>query len=326
MSAYNRHNSLEDMDIIQRIRRFTSQYQSVGWILVLMGGGMLLQLVLLLIYAAVPKEGVEVIGFDSWIRFLTLPSQGKDFIFQPWSLVSYPFFIQPSSMGSGWLFRLLFGGIMIWQGGRIFQQLLNHTRTKRLAILAIPVVGLLVILINSIAPMQVPEGQTYLFHVSGALALGAMFMAAVATFQPNMYLQLLLFGRVKMLWIGIANVVIAMALEGFVSPGGMAVLASAGFGYMYIVMLKRGTDFTEQVWAFYTETESKPRMKVKYGDKPRPKSTSKISQTHRGDVPQDVVDKLLDKISAKGYDSLSREEKEILFKASKQNKDNGEKK
>lgn len=311
------------MDIIQRIRRFTSQYQTIGWLLVLMGGGILLQLILYLIYAGVRQEGVE---FDIWMSYLTLPSQGRDFIFQPWTLATYPFFLQPSGMGSDWFFRILFGGIMIWQGGRLFQQLLNHVRTRRLVILAVPVVGLLVVLLYSIAPMQVPADKSYLLHVSGTLSIGAMLMAAVATFQPNMSLQLLLFGRVKMLWIGLINIVIAMALEGFVSPGGMAVLASAGLGYVYIIMLKRGTDITEQVWAFYTESDAKPRMKVKYGNKPSQKSPKKVSQTHRGDIPQDVVDKLLDKISAKGYDSLSREEKEILFKASKQNKENGEKK
>lgn len=63
-------------------------------------------------------------------------------------------------------------------------------------------------------------------------------------------------------------------------------------------------------------------MKVKYGDMTQARKASvRSSGSTPSEVPQDIIDGILDKISDKGYESLSREEKELLFKASTQKED-----
>ncbi|MCX8472512.1 MAG: hypothetical protein ORN85_02565, partial [Sediminibacterium sp.] len=57
--------------------------------------------------------------------------------------------------------------------------------------------------------------------------------------------------------------------------------------------------------------ETRPKVKVSYR-KEEPKASSSV-----GKATQEEIDTILDKISDRGYESLSKEEKEKLFNASK---------
>jgi hypothetical protein len=102
----------------------------------------------------------------------------------------------------------------------------------------------------------------------------------------------------------------------------IGIALSAGLGFLHIYLMKQGIDLTESVWSYYQDKDAKPKMKVKYGSQ-KPVTTQRQHQHARQshELSQEIIDGILDKISAEGYESLSREEKELLFRASTQKED-----
>lgn len=110
------------------------------------------------------------------------------------------------------------------------------------------------------------------------------------------------------------------------SGGHLAHLGGALFGYVYAKQLGKGNDigsgFEKMTGAFLSlfETRKKPRSTMrtvykKTGNSPATPSAAKISKTEK----QQKIDAILDKISKSGYDSLTKQEKDFLFDAGKEN-------
>jgi len=307
------------MEIKRQIQSFLSLYQTAGWMMLLLLAGLVTQGLIWLILEA---SGNEPGMYEKFMEFLILPSVLRDFIYKPWTLVTYAFFWDNAGMN---LLRILFDAAFIWLFVRIYQQLIGDQGTHRILTLCIPVIGLLSVLICGIIPI---DGKG-LIPISGITPVMVFMAVACATLVPDYPIQLFLLGKVKIKWIVMVLVAIELASVAFTPPG-LAVALGALFGFLHIQMLKKGTDVTELVWSYYqdktTRTNvSNTKMRVKYGGKFT--ATSEETRKKRvynkkdGKVSQDVIDTLLDKISEKGYDSLSREEKEMLFKASSQKED-----
>lgn len=371
------------MDIRQRITEFLNRYQTTGWLIALMVGGLLLQGLLYLVLAALDQATLYTNIVDS----LVLPPHFKLWIYQPWSLVTYPFFSVDFD-----LLGILFSGLILWSFGRIHQQLLGEQRTRRLVILGVPLIGLITLVITSIAGYQLREGQPYAFnqpqteqsetaerveriqsgdtepdqpaeepppadesatsekataeqkqpqgvvigrkdlaYVSGMIGIVMILVISCITLVPDYPVQLFLFGQVKIVWVGAVLFLLTWGLwASFYTPLGIAIFLGGLLGFLHVYLLRNGTDLTEVIWSFYSEKGHQPRMKVKYGSKTnnpsRNKSGRKASSEEKttNGIPQEVIDGILDKISDKGYDSLSREEKELLFKASTQKDDDAD--
>jgi len=138
--------------------------------------------------------------------------------------------------------------------------------------------------------------------LEGASAAVMAVFAALATLVPNYRLRLLIFGEVKIKYL--LMVYIALDLLGSISKnsgGSISHLGGAIFGFAYIKLLQNGTDLS----AIFQK-----KAKLKVVKNQQPKQT--VSQ-----VNQREVDAILDKISQSGYDNLTKDEKETLFKASK---------
>jgi hypothetical protein len=158
----------------------------------------------------------------------------------------------------------------------------------------------------------------------GASASVMALLFATVSYSPLMNIRLLLFGNVKLWHIALVLIVIDLFQLPMENTGGhLAHIGGAIFGYIYIRLLKKGTDicnwFTFIIDAFssiFVKRKSKPFKKVHRTFKaPVEKRVSKIVTK---DKVQQQIDEILDKISQSGYDSLSSEEKEFLFKAGKQ--------
>ena len=356
------------MDIAKHIKAFTSQYKTTGWLMVIMAGSLLLQGLLYLL--------LETIGgsqlYRDVINKLMLPGSGETFIYQPWSIVTYPFFLHPQMFS---LMSILFSFMLIWMFGRIHQQMLGDQRTRRLVIFAVPVVAIFTVLLSSLMMMSKPEAPASLStegkprqeqasaeqddsntgpsesasteKQSGKTAISpppaAATPARLRPFEPYAYgftfimivlaasviakvpdypVDLMLLGRVRILWVGIA--VISLSFLWALANPAMAVgiALAAGLGFLHIYLMKQGVDLTESVWSYYQDKDVKPKMKVKYGAQ-RPVPAQRQHQNARpiSELSQEIIDGILDKISAQGYESLSREEKELLFRASTQKGD-----
>ena len=154
--------------------------------------------------------------------------------------------------------------------------------------------------------------------ISGASIIGSSaavmaIVVATATLVPNYSITLLLFGEVKLKYLAVAYVLLDLIGSTSANAGGsFAHLGGALFGFLYIKMLQNGTDWS-------TIFKKKPKLKVVKNDQRGSRyddHNRKSAMKKEGYVDQREIDAILDKISKTGYDKLSKEEKETLFKAS----------
>ena len=87
------------------------------------------------------------------------------------------------------------------------------------------------------------------------------------------------------------------------------------FGFIFIKLLQNGIDLSRILNNPFQKSKRTPFKKVhKNYSKPLAKPSSRIVVK---DKTQQQIDEILDKISQSGYDCLTQEEKEFLFKAGK---------
>jgi hypothetical protein len=111
-------------------------------------------------------------------------------------------------------------------------------------------------------------------------------------------------------------------IDGSNAGGDLSHLGGALMGFLYVQQLKKGNDFGQPIISFINFVKSlfvrKPKIKVSYKSSRMDKKSGTQARSERAkSVPQDEIDAILDKISEGGYESLTKEEKEKLFNASK---------
>lgn len=136
----------------------------------------------------------------------------------------------------------------------------------------------------------------------GASASVMAVMTALATLVPNYEIRLLFIGNLKLKYLLVAYIILDLIGTTKGNAGGsLAHLGGAFFGFVYIKLLQNGYDMSS---VFKRE----PKLKIIKNENVKKNNSS---------VNQKEVDAILDKISKSGYDKLSKDEKETLFKASK---------
>ncbi|MFM7895332.1 MAG: DUF6576 domain-containing protein, partial [Flavobacterium sp.] len=91
------------------------------------------------------------------------------------------------------------------------------------------------------------------------------------------------------------------------------------FGFLYIKLLQSGTDLSKgisMILDFFVNL-FKPKKKTPFKKVHRNTTKKAVNSFSEKDITQKQIDDILDKISKSGYDSLTKEEKEFLFKAGK---------
>lgn len=153
-----------------------------------------------------------------------------------------------------------------------------------------------------------------------ALALGASaaimaILIAAATYLPNYSVNLMLIGSIKLKYIAIFYIVIdILSIPQSDAGGHIAHIGGALYGFLYIKQMQQGKDWANFFSNFFQKISNifKPKstLKVKYK---KPKA-SKQKQAPKEDN-QARINAILDKISKTGYDSLTKSEKDELFRA-----------
>ncbi|WP_298221720.1 rhomboid family intramembrane serine protease [Flavobacterium sp.] len=251
------------------------------------------------------------LGFFDFPNWIALSSNGMEALYKPWTFLTYFFF-------HAGFFHLLFNMIVLNFAGRIFLTFFTQKQLLGLYLLSGIFAGLAFTLIYNLLS---PGSSSAIVGASGAIMA---ILVATATYSPFMNLRLLLIGNVK-LWQFTFVILLLDLIQIFTenTGGHIAHLAGAFFGFLYIKLLQNGTDLSKIV-SFVLDGVSNvtapkkatPFKKVhrNYNSKP----TGKVSKIVTKDKTQQQIDEILDKISKSGYDSLTKEEKEFLFKAGKQ--------
>ena len=240
-------------------------------------------------------------NFPSW---LALYSNFDDFIFSPWTLFSYMF------LHAGFL-HLLFNMMVLHFSGRLFETYFTQKQLFGLYILGGIFSGIaFLILFLLIGKSSVLVGA------SGAIMA---LLIATATYAPFMQIRLMLIGVVKLWQVAFVIVLLDLIQLPLDNSGGhLAHLAGALFGFIYIKMLNSGTDVSKIISSIqeFFENILKPKKKTpfKKGHKNKAYSNSTSFTKKEKSMDQKKIDDILDRISQSGYDSLTKEEKEFLFK------------
>ncbi len=247
-------------------------------------------------------------SFSHWFH---LPKDFFEFLAQPWSLVTYSFF----HAGFGHIFWNM---LVLYFASRIFLNLFDAQRFINVYFLGLILGGLVFLLSYNVFPTLV-NSKTALIGASAGVNAVLIFVCA---YIPNQEVRVVFF-NIKLWYIGVALVVKDLVLIGMGDNigGGMAHLGGAFLGYMYARQLFKGNDigagFTKMrnsIVDLFKPREKKAPLKTVY----KKKAAAKSKEDYDKQAKQRKIDTILDKISKSGYESLSKEEKDFLFKAGKE--------
>ncbi|MFK7972937.1 MAG: DUF6576 domain-containing protein [Bacteroidia bacterium] len=313
------------------LNKFLRVHDALGWFIVMIGVSLVAQLILYLALTLVLEDGSAV--FYKVLSYVAMPASLQEGITRPWSIFTWPFVsLDPHfhfggegepQRGLG-IVNFLVSGYIMFVFGRIGQQLLGSVRLRRFILLSIPVVGLAVMTIGTFV-FTGAEGARPLTYLSGMMPLVIALISVTAALVPDYPVPMMLFGKVKLKWLALAFIILEFFLVGLaVSPFAWAIILSASFAIAYVYLMREGTDLVEVVSSWFRKKEQAgaPKRAPEKGKvrsmKMRPQSNQKqtASVPKDGPVPQEEVDRILDKINEEGYESLTRDEKERLLRAS----------
>ncbi|SNR39192.1 rhomboid family protein [Lutibacter flavus] len=238
------------------------------------------------------------------IEYLALPATIDSFIFKPWTLITYAFIHER-------LFHVLSNLLILYYIGNLFLNFYSKKQFLNFYFLGALVGGVVFLSYNYFASKNgAPLG--------GASAAVTTIFVALATKIPRYSLQLRFIGSVE-LWV-MAAIWVALSILQLANPdngGAIAHISGAAFGYLYSKQLDKGNDigkWFESIINFFTNLvqpkKSSPLKTVH-------KSKSRSSKDEVTKTKQRKIDEILDKISKSGYESLTQEEKDFLFRAGK---------
>jgi membrane associated rhomboid family serine protease len=235
-------------------------------------------------------------------EYLLLPADLPKLLHRFWTPFTY-MFMHASVL------HILFNMLWLYWMGQIFEEYLGNKRTIGLYLFGGLAGGLLYVACYNLIPAFTSINAAANSVVVGASASVMAIIIATATLLPNYTIPLILIGPVKLKWIALFYIVVDfLGIAGANAGGEIAHLGGALFGFIYIKQLQRGHDWIGGINKLF---EPKPKMKVV--------SNSGTQRKASGTPRQEDVDRILDKISGSGYDSLTKQEKETLFRASNNN-------
>ncbi|MFP9099643.1 rhomboid family intramembrane serine protease [Flavobacterium sp. RHBU_24] len=271
----------------------------------------------LIIFSLLKLGGITLPAFD-WTtggtqNWFTVNSNPADLLWKPWSLITYAF------LHYGFL-HLLMNMLWLFFAGRMFLTFFTQKQFFGLYILSAIFAGLVFIASYTLLPIFNGINASMV----GASAAVMAVLVAAAVYAPYYEVRFMFIGTIKLWHIAAFFIVLDLIYISAENTGGhIAHLSGALFGYLYIVLLRKGTDLStgvSAVLAFFTNLfrskKSAPFRKVHRNNAPT-QPVRKPAAFRTKDLTQQQIDDILDKISQSGYDSLTKDEKDFLFKVGK---------
>ncbi len=248
------------------------------------------------------------LGYFKYPDWIAVSSDPAVVLTKPWTLITYAFFHDGFQ-------HLFFNMLVLNFSSRLF--LTFFTQKQYLGLYLLSAIFASICFVISFYFLNVTTVMV------GASAAIMALLVATTTYQPLMEVRLLLIGRVKLWHITAVVLLLDLLQLQLENTGGhIAHLSGALFGYLYMKLLINGTDLSRGVTYildFFTNlgNPSKKTPFKKVHVNPKKPATQRASKIVTKDKTQQQIDEILDKISKSGYDSLSKDEKEFLFKAGK---------
>lgn len=250
-----------------------------------------------------------ILNTESSLSWFELPSDLFDFINQPWAIISYAFLHYD-------FMHMLFNMLWLYFIGRMFINLFSTKLGLNVYFLGAMSGGGIFLLGYFLLPNVFSSGHT-LVGASAAVRALLIFMCA---YMPNMDLRFFTF-NIKLKHVGFVVVIIdALGLFGGNAGGNLAHFGGSILGYFYGTQLNKGNDigrWFERIADSIANLFNANKSSLKTVHKRKGKVAGYNKDEFKEFNNQKQVDIILDKISKSGYDSLTKAEKEFLFRAGK---------
>jgi membrane associated rhomboid family serine protease len=244
------------------------------------------------------------------LYWFTLPAFLPDLVTRPWTLITYMFLHEG-------VFHLIFNLLWLYFGGLIFLNFFSEKQLLGTYISGGLAGGVLYIISYNLFPVF----ETVLPAATnrGASAAVMAIIIAAATYAPGYPVRLFFVLEVKLWVVAVIAVLFDLAgIERSNAGGHIAHLGGAIFGYLMAKSFDRGVDITHWIYDFSDYLQVLFGKKKKLRKVYSKKGYTNVYSRYQHMSDQERLDQILDKISMSGYDSLSKEEKEFLFKIGKQ--------
>ena len=224
------------------------------------------------------------------IKWFTIDADFGQLIFKPWSIITYGFL-------HGSFSHIFWNMIILYYFGKILNNLFGDKLLKKLYLSGIVAGGLTYVISYNVFPVF--RGVESVMIGASAGVMSVLFY--LASYSPQMSIRIFFFD-IKIIYIALFLFfydIIQIPLNN--SGGHIAHIGGAIWGYYYCISNNKGEDFTQSIFNIFKTTKKK---------------NTKASQNNNN-FDQKKIDSILDKISDSGYDSLTKKEKEYLFKVGK---------
>ena len=228
--------------------------------------------------------------------YLALPIGGYSFLFKFWTLFTYMF--THENLG-----HIFWNMILFYFTAQVFFTILGQSKLLYVYVMSGLSGGLLVLALGLLFPASF--GNSLLLGASAAiLGVGAV----MAIYLPNYIVYLFGVVELRYKYFYLITFGVSTIIDFSINTGGkISHIGGALFGLLYGYNLKKGID----LFNFTFLTKKKSKLKIVSYNKPQEYSYE-AEETN----DESTMNELLDKISKSGYDSLTKSEKERLFKLS----------
>ena len=232
----------------------------------------------------------------SIVNWFTIDATLSEFILKPWSILTYGFI-------HGSFSHIFWNMLILYYFGNILKNIFGEKLILNLFLSGIVAGGLTYLISYNLFPVF--KGVNSVMIGASAGVMSVLFF--LAAYDPQYRIRIIFFD-IKILYIALFLFfydIIQIPLNN--SGGHIAHIGGALWGYYYSVKYNNGSDLVNSILSYFKKnTNNKPSVKSKKDNK---------------SFNQDKIDEILDKISDSGYDSLTKSEKEYLFKVGKDEDD-----
>ena len=247
-------------------------------------------------------EGLYANQQNFIVNWFSLDNSINSLLTKPRTIISYGF------LHADFL-HILMNLIVLYFIGNLFLEYFTQKQLLTFYLLGTFFGGVLYLFSQNYFPLF--EGSNSVL-VGASAGISAIFIG-IATYIPNYQIKLRFIGFVKLwhlaaFWIGLDFI----GLIGTNAGGHFAHLGGALFGFLYV---NQASNKEIKLFDFFSNLFKKKEKPLRTVYKS--KSKKRTTTTQNTDLTQKQVDAILDKISKSGCDTLTKAEKEFLFKQGK---------
>jgi len=293
--------------------RFTSTFQDNSLVMLItinLVVFVLFQFINVFYFFSYPQDIARVKFYNDFYQNLAIPGKFEDFIRKPWTLLTHMFYHQG-------IWHIIGNMLWLWMFGYIF-----HDLTGNKKIIPVFIYGALGgAIVFMLAYNFIPTLRVVSANMVGASGGIMAIVVATTMLAPGYRIFPMINGGIPLWVLTIIFLIIDLALVPAENTGGHLAHLAGGFtGFLFIYFMRRGWDWSTGMNNFFNwvnnlfnpdKPKRKPREEMYY-------RAGRIPFNKTPNLTQQRIDEILDKISQKGFQSLTPEEKDLLKKASKE--------